>query len=223
METQNGRAMHSQPTVLKFDRPVSSKTRAERQRFRRLRVDLPGRLFVPSDSREAPCKVINLSPSNATIECDLVPAVSTTIILYADRFGRFEGSVIRRNSVSFGVRFVSTQSKRERTAEQLTMFAHKTFTDESSMRRHVRTPTTGSARFTRSDGTIAKCELLDLSISGVSVRTIVRPQIGEFILIGKLVGRIVRHHANGIGIQFVGLDSESPTTEHLHASLCVQH
>src|SRR5476651_1232961 len=172
METHIGRAMHGQPTVQKFDRPVAIRTRAERRRFRRLRVDLPGRLFVPSDAREAPCKVINLSPSNATIECDLVPAVSTTIILYADIFGRFEGSVVRRNSVGFGVRFVSTQSKRERTAQQLTMFASKACIDESSMRRHVRTPTTGSARFTRSDGTIVKCELLDLSISGASVRTI---------------------------------------------------
>ena len=212
--------MHGQSTALKLDRPTATLSRTERQRFRRVRVNLPARLFVPSDSQEVQCKVINLSPSNATIECEFIPAVSTTIILYADKFGRFEGSVTRRNAVSFGVRFISTQSKRERTAEQLTMFANNTQIDESSMRRHVRTPTTGSARFTRSDGTIAKCELLDISISGVSVRTLVRPHVGEFILIGKLVGRVARHHANGIGIEFVGLDPEGPTIEQLHTSLC---
>ena len=195
-------------------------SRTERQRFRRVRVNLPARLFVPSDSQEVQCKVINLSPSNATIECEFIPTVSTTIILYADKFGRFEGSVTRRNNINFGVRFVSTQPKRERTAEQLMKFANNTQIDESSMRRHVRTPTTGSARFTRSDGTIAKCELLDLSISGVSVRTLVRPHVGEFILIGKLVGRVARHHANGIGIELVGLDPEGPTIAQLHTSLC---
>ena len=30
-----------------------------------------------------------------------------------------------------------------------------------------------------------------------------RPPIGEFVLIGQMAGRVVRHHDTGIGITFV--------------------
>jgi len=52
----------------------------------------------------------------------------------------------------------------------------------------------------------------------VSLKTDIKPPIGEFVLIGQLAGRIARHHADGIGIQFVGLPEKS-TTDQLHASI----
>ena len=76
--------------------------------------------------------------------------------------------------------------------------------DESELRRHDRTPTKGIARFTRADGQLVACEVLDLSVSGVSLKTNMRPPIGEFVLIGQMAGRIARHHEQGIGIEFVG-------------------
>jgi len=66
-----------------------------------------------------------------------------------------------------------------------------------------------------------KCEVLDLSPTGVSVKTAIRPLVGEFVLIGQLAGRIARHHADGIGIQFVGLTTEKPTADQLHASIAL--
>ncbi len=65
--------------------------------------------------------------------------------------------------------------------------------------------------------------MIDLSPTGVSVRTVIRPHIGEFVLIGQLAGRVARHHGDGIGIQFVGLTSDKPTTDQLHASLTLRH
>ena len=53
------------------------------------------------------------------------------------------------------------------------------------------------------DGEIVNCEVLDLSLSGVSLGTEMRPPIGEFVLIGQMAGRVVRHHDTGIGITFV--------------------
>jgi hypothetical protein len=213
--------MRGQPLLKTIEDPVLAKARAERRRFRRVRVDLPGRLFIPSDSREALCKIVDLSPGGASVEAEFLPETGTHIVLYIDGFGRFEGAVVRGEGQGFGVRFSGTVLKREKTAEQLTLFMNKALVDDAVMRGHDRTPTRGTAQFTRNDGTVIKCDVLDLSPSGVSVKTAVRPQIGEFVLIGQLAGRVARHHVDGIGIQFVGLNVEKPTADYLHANITV--
>ena len=200
---------------MKDVKPVIEKAKADRRRFRRVRVDLNGRLFVPADSRESHCKVVDLSPGGASIECDLVLAQDTAVVLYIDGFGRLEGSIIRMNAGDFGVRFNCTPMKRERIAEQLTLLMNKDLIDEADLRRHDRTPTKGIARFTRADGQCVACEVMDLSVSGVSLKTDVRPPIGEFVLIGQMAGRVARHHEVGIGIEFVGGGPASATAESL--------
>ena len=58
--------------------------------------------------------------------------------------------------------------------------------------------------FTRADGQIVQCEIMDISTGGVSLRTDIRPELGEFVLIAQLAGRVTRHHDQGIDIEFVG-------------------
>ena len=137
------------------------------------------------------------------------------MVLYVDNFGRFEGTVVRRDGYGFGVAFVCTPSKRERIAEQLILFLNKTLVDESVLRRHERASQKGFAKFTRADGQVVQCEVMDISVGGVALKTDVRPPIGEFVLIAQIAGRVARHHEDGIGIQFVGQEkaSEQPTPQ----------
>jgi hypothetical protein len=175
---------------MKNAEPVISKAKAERRRFRRVRVDLTGRMFVPADSRECHCKILDLSPGGASLECDLVLTLGTQVVLYVDGFGRLEGTIARVEAQDFGISFTCTPMKRERIAEQLILFMNASLVDESELRRH--------------DGQFVACEVMDLSVSGVSLKTDVRPPIGEFVLIGQMAGRVARHHESGIGIEFVG-------------------
>lgn len=184
--------------------PVLARCRADRRRFRRVRVDLPGKLFVPATAEEFACTVVDLSPGGASVASEVALAVETVVVLYVNSFGRFEGTVARLDGAQLGLRFASTALKRERTAEQLTLFLNKTLLDESELRRDDRTPTKGLTRFVRYDGQVVPCEVLDLSVSGISVKTDLRPPVGEFVLIGQLAGRIARHHEQGLGIEFVG-------------------
>ena len=204
--------------MMKDVEPVIAKSKADRRRFRRVRVDLSGRLFIPSDSRECHCKVVDLSPGGASVECDLVLEMNTPVVLYVDGFGRLEGTIMRADS-GFGVRFNCTAMKRERIAEQLTLFMNRDLFNETEIRRHDRTPQKGIARFTRSDGQFVACEVLDLSVSGVSLKTDVRPPVGEFVLIGQMAGRVARYHDQGIGIEFVGGGPASATAESLTAKI----
>lgn len=184
--------------------PVLARARAERRRYRRIPVNLPGKLFVPATSEEFACTVVDLSPGGASVATDAQLPVETPVVLYANTFGRFEGTIARHDGPRLGLKFASTALKRERTAEQLTLFLNKALLDESELRRDERAPTRGLTRFVRYDGQIVPCEVLDLSMSGISVKTDIRPPVGEFILIGQLAGRIARHHDQGLGIEFVG-------------------
>ena len=192
----------------------------ERRRFRRVRLDLPGRLFVPGDGRETECVIVDMSPGGAAIHADFTPEKSTHVVLYIDGFGRFEGNVVRVSDANFGVRFVCSALKRERTAEQLTLFMNRGLVDETALRRHDRTATEGLTRFTRADGELVPCEVLDLSLSGVSLKTEVKPPIGEIVLIGQMAGRIARHHDDGIGVEFIAAQPDKPQQpERLKAKL----
>ena len=195
---------------IKDAEPVVAKAKAERRRFRRVRVDLGGRLFTPGDGNEARCTVQDLSPGGAAIDCDIIPENGTAVVLYVDGFGRFEGTVARRDGHGFGVAFVCTPAKRERTAEQLTLFLNKSLVDETVLRRHERTHQKGFAKFTRADGQVINCEVMDISVGGVSLKSEVRPPLGEFVLIASMAGRVVRHHEHGIGIEFIGQDKGTP-------------
>ena len=117
------------------DAETPRKSPAERRRFRRVRLDLPGRLFLPADGEEAPCQVGDLSPGGANVACTLSPATGTQVVLYVDGFGRFEGQVVRREAKNFSVRFSCTVLKRERIVEQLTLFLNDALVEGAMLRR----------------------------------------------------------------------------------------
>jgi hypothetical protein len=158
---------------------------------------------TPLHSRRFPGSSLHCRRSVAG---ETVLEAGTNLVLYVDGFGRFEGNVVRCDGSGFGMAFVCTPSKRERTAEQLILFLNKSLVDDSVLRRHERTSQKGFAKFTRADGQIIQCEIMDMSVGGVSLRTDIRPPIGEFVLIAQVAGRVARHHADGIGIEFVGND-----------------
>ncbi len=184
--------------------PTASGHGTQRRNYKRVPVDLPGRLFLPAQSRETPCAVANISPGGAAIECETAVERDTQIVLYVDGFGRFDGRVARQDGATIGIRFDCTTLKRERIAEQLDRLASDGAVENSALRRHARTPASGSVHFTCSNGQLVPCQVLDLSPSGVNVKTGARPLLGEFVLIGKRAGRVVRHHEQGVGIEFIG-------------------
>jgi hypothetical protein len=57
------------------------------------------------------------------------------------------------------------------------------------------------------EGIVVPCRILDVSISGASIGTEARPPIGNEIVLGKLRGVVVRHHAQGIGVRFADIQN----------------
>jgi hypothetical protein len=177
-----------------------------------VRVDSPGHLFVPSDEREAPCRIIELSPDGASVQCEVGHDCGTSVVLYIDGLSRFEGSIARCKGDVFDVQFTCTAAKRKRTAEQISAFLNNDNASDggSILRRHERLSRKDFAQFTRADGQIVPCEVIDISFNGVSLKTDIRPTIGEFVLLAQIAGRVSRHHDQGIGVEFVGKETRRP-------------
>jgi len=188
---------------------VIARALKERRRFRRVHVAIPGRLYIPATQEEAVCTVEDISPGDVCLLCELREEPRGRAVIYLDALGRFEGPIVRAKHGGFVMTFSCSLQKREKLVDQLTLEMNRHLLSEADLRRYDRVEAvTGSfTHFTRSTGDQIRCEVLDLSLSGVSVRTDMRPPVGEHILIGHRAGRVARHHGDGIGIEFLGLSS----------------
>jgi hypothetical protein len=179
-----------------------AQAKAERRRYQRVQVNLGGRLFVPGDGREGKCRIVAMSATGAQVISPIIPEKGVQVILYVDGFGRFEAEIMRHEEGEFAAQFRCSALKQERVAEQLAEIMTSGVVDEPKLRRHERVATQGIAHFTRTNGDTVDCEVIDLSLSGASLKTDTRPRIGEEIMVGQMSGRVVRHHETGIGVEF---------------------
>lgn len=178
-----------------------------------MRVSVAGRLFVPETNEEAVCTVEDISPGDVAISCHLKQEPQGRAVLYLDSFGRLEGPIVRRTSGGFVIVFNCSAQKRERLADQLTLELNRHLLAEADLRRHDRVEAAAGSytHFTRATGEQVRCEVLDLSLTGVSIKADTRPPVGEHVLIGHRAGRVARHHSDGIGVEFLGLSPPQAT------------
>ena len=194
---------------------VIARAKKDGRRFRRVRIQVTGRIYFPATKEESVCTIESISPGDASILCNLKYEPEGQAVLYLDGLGRFEGPVEgpigRRIAEGFTMTFNCSDKKRERLAEQLMLELNRELISESDLRHHDRVQATSGnyIYFTRSDGEQVRCEVLDMSLTGVSLRTQIKPEVGENLLIGRRAGRVVRHHADGIGIEFFGVANSS--------------
>jgi PilZ domain len=76
-------------------------------------------------------------------------------------------------------------------------------TSNTRKRRHRRLPSATPQQLIRPNGDRISYEVLDISLGGVSLKTELRPPIGELTNLGFTYGRVVRHHDEGIAIEFL--------------------
>jgi hypothetical protein len=178
----------------------------ERRRFRRVNVAITGRLYIPATQEETICTVEDISPGDACIRCELREEPKGRAVVYLETLGRFEGPIVRARQGGFIMTFSCSLQKREKLADQLMLEMNRHLLSESDLRRYDRVETTTGnfMHYTRSTGEQVRCEVLDLSLTGVSVRTELKPPVGEHILIGHRAGRVANHHDDGMGIEFFG-------------------
>ncbi len=165
-----------------------------------------------ANQQEFGCQVEDISAGGAALltDADVASKVEAgeRIIAYIDKLGGLEGHVVRVAPEGFAFAFAATSNKREKLAAQLTFLANEKELAEVEARADERFPLGNrTATLNIADGTSRPCLILDVSLSGASIALTDPPEIGTEVWLGRLRGRIVRHHEEGAGLQFMeGLD-----------------
>lgn len=174
----------------------------DRRRHRRVPLALLGR-YMRADKQEFPCTLIEISVSGMSVTAPSSVEPGEQIITYFDELGGLQGEVVRATSDGFALRLNITPRKREKLAAQLTWLINREDLSIIEARAHQRTPVESRAVTLKLPQNIEiECQVIDISISGASVRTTSRPQIGSVVYLGKQKAQVVRHHELGIGLHF---------------------
>lgn len=186
---------------------VMSRITPDRRRHKRIAVTLLGR-FMRESKEEHPCKLIDISVGGAAVTSPVSVPLGERIVAYFDHVGGIEGEVVRELEGGFAFKIHATSHKREKLAAQLTWLANRNELEDEAGRRHERiAPNVGESTLHLAEGIVLTCRVLDISISGASIATPARPDIGSEVLLGKLRARVVRHHPQGFGVQFIDIQN----------------
>jgi hypothetical protein len=176
----------------------------DRRKTDRHAVRLAGKIFLPASETTLDCTVTNLSVGGAGFWCAEPPAPDTAMVLYVDGFGRFEGIATRNVGGEVGVAFACHDAKRKRLEEALAAFVKDGMKTVTRLRRSDRIENGETLdHFSLASGQDVPCTLLDISLQGALLATGLKPPIGEVVHLGQTRSWVVRHHAKGIGVQFL--------------------
>jgi len=197
----------NQPPSLRRAQGAVSRIVPDRRRHKRIAVTLLGR-FMRESKEEHPCKLIDISAGGAAVTAAVKAPLGERVLAYFDHIGGIEGVVVREFANGFAFRIVATKHKQEKLVAQLTWLANRNELSDPIGRRHERiVPRQGDCVLQLAEGIVINCRLLDVSISGASIATPARPEIGTEVVVGKLRARVMRHHPQGFGVQFLDIQN----------------
>lgn len=176
----------------------------DRRRFRRVPIELHGR-FMAEDQKEYPCEVFNMSAGGMALRAPISCQPGERIIAYLESLGRLEGTVARTFEDGFAVELKASAQKRERIANWLTWYINRDYLGGQERQHERFEPRIAAQKMILPNGDVHNCRVIDISLSGASIATQVKPPVDSVVILGRLRGRVVRHHDQGIAIQFAEL------------------
>jgi len=185
---------------------VHADSEEEKRVHRRFALPLSGR-FMRADKREHSCLLRDISVGGASVVHSEATNPVTTgerIVTYVEQLGGLEGTVVQVWKDGFAFRLHATQHKREKLAAQITWLLNEQELQGIARRQHQRVVVGHrAAELVVSDAVSIPCLVLDVSASGASLACKNRPEIDSHVRLLGLRGRVVRHHYEGVGVQFM--------------------
>ncbi|MEM9014467.1 MAG: PilZ domain-containing protein [Pseudomonadota bacterium] len=205
------RSQHIQGPERSSSRPGAGSRRAtDRRADERRYLQRPVR-FLAEDGREYAGDLRDISTGGMRIRSDFLPHLESTIILYIDFIGRFEGRCIRQQGDEFAVEISLSVAKLARLQQAIEEY----FLAEVASARIVgrRTGRVDRRAHHRNDGSEDELygekicgerfrfSVSNMSLSGIEIVTDANLSIGDQIRVGATKGVVVRCTAGGYGIQ----------------------
>jgi len=186
-------------TVLRLD---ADQDPATRRMYPRHDMSLKGRCMFENMSEHV-CQSINISATGLAVTCSYPARAGNRVVIYLDRIGRLEGTIIRATSGAFAVTLTNTVRKRLKLAKQIEHLA--------SLPAEQRVEHRMNDRFVPSDRTATVTHgkdmrdalIIDVSRTGIALKTTLFAGIGDTVVVGKrLFGRVARQFPGGLAIAF---------------------
>ena len=151
--------------------------------------------------REFSCRVLKMSSGVMKITGPVTGSVGEWVAVHLDRFGLFEGPIIRQGERVLVMRIVATNDERNKIARKIEWVENKKNRDRRQHDRFV--PRNPHSTLYLPDGGIMPCQIIDYSISGAAVSADIMPELGAVIIVGKIVGRVARQIPEGFVAEFL--------------------
>jgi hypothetical protein len=179
-----------------------AKIAPDKRKYRRVPIRVLGR-FMREDKEEYPCQVVNMSAGGMAMLSPAQCRDGERIVAYLENFGRIEGIVVRSVEGGFAARIVASKYKREKIANLLTWLINRESLGLNEERKHERVvPRNPLSKLTLPNGDVFDCRIIDVSLSGASIAIVKRPTLQTEVILGRMRGRVVRHHDTGVAVQF---------------------
>ena len=173
-------------------------TGADRRRFERIEVNLPGR-YMLEDGSEYTCQCLDISVGGVRLKADVVGPWGSRVVAYVDGIGRIEGYIVRRAIGWFALEVHVTARKGERVQERIGWMM-----DAANIER--RGPARQFARRDVSleapDGMRRPAQLTDISKEGAAVLTEGPYKVGDRLRLDHREARVVRSFPGGVALEF---------------------
>lgn len=177
----------------------------ERRTDPRIETQLSGRYMMP-DQREYPCNILDIALNGVCLSGEKQGEIGEKVIVYIEHLGRVEGEITRLIEGGFALELTMSPAARNKWADRVETLSPELTRGSLTDRKEVRVePEHKRSRFTLPDGRNYACEVIDMSISGASIKVSVFPAIGTPVQLGKMRGKVVRHHIEGVAIEFVNV------------------
>lgn len=160
--------------------------------------------FLAMDKQDYPCLVDTMSETHMTF-LTVGPAVTNYgFICYMDVVGRVPGTICGRIEGGFKATVNLTEARIARVMERLEWYQNHRQAQQQAgeARAHDRQTAHVQAELRLMNGATYPCEILDVSFSGMAIRTGIEISIGSPISVGSLSGVVVRAEGQNIGIKF---------------------
>jgi hypothetical protein len=184
--------------------PTPSLTEArDKRKYERVMLQLPGQLFNPLNDTAVECKILNLSAGGAALRCDSEFPEGISLVLHIENFGRFEGKTVTHENGQLVLEFSIRETKRARLVDMLKSFLQEGVAGVTRLRQRARAPSFANNSIILENGRRETYDILDISLTGLSLKTRLRPSIGEIVNLGPVRARVIRHDVGGIAVEYV--------------------
>ena len=177
----------------------------------RIVVSLPGQFWLGGKRDERGVirpftgRAINISTDEVALVGPAQTWVGDTMSAEIQHFGRLEGNIIRllgEQAIVMGIE--ATASQRRNLASKIAWVEKFTNHDVADGRTDQRFfPKNPVSILILADGSCIPCLIANLSTIGAAITSDLRPKLGAVLALGRIVGRVIRHHDDGFAVRFI--------------------